>query len=154
MNGYRVGAAAAATLVVTALSLLPAGPAEAGNRALGAPYAYTVGDDIARRMASIFRITAGLESATIVTYDRKSRTIVTEILGSAEEVEEAKREIEAFAQAIRERVAPYAKKHHGVVLADADVTLIFYNDTGEEPPYEIVRRENGAFVEPAPDRGD
>ena len=160
MSGTRFGRGAGTAAarfvfaVVAATTLAAAGTAEAGNARLSAPCAYTVGDDIARRMASIFRITGGLETATMVSYDRKSRTLVAEILGSTEDVEGAKREIEGFVGVVRERVAPYAKKQHGVALADTDVTLIFYNDTGDEAPYEIVRRENGAFVEPPAETGD
>lgn len=138
-----------------ALAFTLAAPrAEASNKRLSTPYSYTVGDHIAERMSAIFRITAGLESATMVSYDRKTHNLVAEILGSTEEIEGAKREIEGFVQAIKEQVAPYARKQHGIVLTDADVTLIYYNDTGDEPPYEIVRRENGVFVEPPPERGD
>ncbi|MEK7348016.1 MAG: hypothetical protein AABZ94_04025 [Candidatus Eisenbacteria bacterium] len=145
-----------AALVALAVSLFSgvAGPAEARNKRLSNPYTYTMGDDIAKRMAAIFRITAGLEPATMVSYDRKAHNLVAEILGSTEEIEGAKREIEGFVQAIRDGVAPYARKQHGIDLADTDVTLIYYNDTGDEPPYEIVRRENGVFVEPAPESGD
>lgn len=159
-NRFGKGAGTAAVLFFVAAALAALGVAgvadvaEAGNARLSAPCAYTVGDDIARRMASIFRITGGLETATMVSYDRKSRTLVAEILGSTEEVEGAKREIDGFVGVVRERVAPYAKKQHGVALADADVTFIFYNDTGEEAPYEIVRRENGSFVEPPAGAGD
>ena len=161
MNGNRFGRGTGTTavwIVLAAAALVAAfgaaGSAEAGNARLSTPCAYTVGDDIARRMASIFRITGGLETATMVSYDRKTRTLVAEILGSTEDVEGAKREIEGFLGVIRERVAPYAKKQHGVTLADTDVTLLFYNDTGDEPPYEIVRRENGAFVEPPAAAGE
>jgi len=145
---------AALAALAGALTIGAAEPAEARNKRLTQPYTYTVGDDIAMRMASIFRITAGLEPATMVTYDRKAYNLVAEILGSTEEVAGAKREIEGFVQAFRDGVAPYARKQHGIVLADTDVTLIYYNDTGDELPYEIVRRENGVYVEPAPESGD
>ena len=102
----------------------------------------------------MFRISGGLEPATMVSYDRKSHTLIAEILGSAENVQAAKGEILGFLQVIREGVAPYAKKQHGITLSDADVTLIFYISTGEEPPYEIVRRVDGAFVEPPAETGD
>ena len=127
--------------------------APASNARLSSPVTYTAGDDIAERMAAIFRVTAGLEPAALVYYDRKARNLVAEILGSTDDVEGAKREVEAFVAAFRDRVAPYALKQHGIRLSDKDVTLIYHNDTGDEPPYEVVRRENGAFVVPAPDPG-
>jgi len=130
------------------------GTAEARNKRLAAPYTYTMGDDIANRMAAIFRITAGLEPSVLVTYDRKAYNLVAEILGSTEAIDGAKREIEGFLQAFRDQVTPYARKRHGIVLSDADVTFIYYNDTGEVTPYEIVRRENGAYVEPATKSGN
>ena len=152
--GFGRRAAVVTIMLFGALFFISAAPAEASNKRLSNPYSYTVGDDIAERMTAIFRITAGLESATMVSYDRKRYNLVAEILGATEEVAGAKREIEGFVQAIREQVAPYARKQHGIELTDADVTLIYYNDTGDEPPYEIVRRENGIFVEPAPVSGD
>lgn len=149
-----LGRMATAAAILGALSVGAVAPAEAHNKRLSNPYTYTVGDDIAERMAAIFRITAGLESAAMVAYDRKSHNLVAEILGSTDEVEGAKQEIEGFVLAIRDGVAPYAKRQHGIELADTDVTLIYYNDTGDEPPYEIVRRENGVYVEPPPASGD
>jgi len=145
-------------LVLLILLALPATfrpeTAGASNGRLSSPVTYTVGDDVAERMAAIFRVTAGLEPAALVYYDRKARNLVAEILGSTDDVEGAKREIEAFVQAIRERVAPYALKQHGVRLSDKDVTLVYHNDTGDEPPYEVVRRENGVFAVPATEPGE
>ncbi len=145
-------------LVLLILLALPATfrpeTAGASNKRLSSPVTYTVGDDVAERMAAIFRVTAGLEPAALVYYDRKARNLVAEILGSTDDVEGAKREIEAFVQAIRERVAPYALKQHGVRLSDKDVTLVYHNDTGDEPPYEVVRRENGVFAVPATEPGE
>ena len=157
MTGNRFWRVAAALTVLgfgATGSLGATGAAHASNSRLSTPYSYTVGDDIAQRMSSIFRVTAGLESEAVVSYDRKSRNLIAEILGSADEVEGAKRELDGFVQTIRERVAPYARKQHGITLADSDVTLIYYNDAGDEMPYEIVRRENGTFVEPPPGNGD
>ena len=158
MSGNRFGrawaAGAATTAFLAAVVLFAANGADAANRRLSEPCTYTVGDDIARRMASMFRLSGGLESATMVSYDRRTHTLVAEILGSTEDLVAAKREIEGFVQVFREGVAPYAKKQYGISLADKDVTLIFYNDTGDEMPYEIVRRENGAFVEPPAETGD
>jgi hypothetical protein len=141
-------------LAVVAALTSPPSPAPAANARLSSPVTYTAGDDVAERMAAIFRVTAGLEPAALVYYDRKARNLVAEILGSTDDVEGAKREIEAFVLAIRDRVAPYALKQHGIRLSDKDVTLIYHNDTGDEPPYEVVRRENGTFVVPAPEPGE
>ena len=159
MTGNRFGRAGTVAMalwmaLLAAVVFGGASGAEAGNKRLSQPCTYTVGDDIARRMASMFRISGGLEPATMVSYDRKTHTLVAEILGSAENVQAAKGEILGFLQVIREGVAPYAKKHHGITLSDTDVTLIFFINTGEEPPYEIVRREAGVFVEPKPETGD
>jgi hypothetical protein len=154
MNRNRLWRTAALAALAAALLTAAAGTAEARNKRLTAPYTYTMGDDIAERMAVIFRVTAGLEPAAIVTYDRKSYTLVAEILGSTEEVDGAKREVEGFLQAFRDAVVPYARKQHGIVLSDPDVTFIYSTDTGDEAPYEIVRRENGIWVEPVPESGD
>ena len=120
----------------------------AHNAKLNTPYPYTVGDDIARRMQGIFRIVAGLEGATLVYYDRESKNVVAEIIGSAEAMDGAKREIEGFVEAIRAGVVSYTKKRHKIDLTDNDVTLIYYNDGDEDVPIEIVRRENGEYVIP------
>jgi hypothetical protein len=149
MNQFPRTAQTLALAVLALLSFAAAPPpAGANNPKLSTAYTYTVGDDIADRMRSIFRITAGLESGTLVYYDRKDRNIVTEIIGSAADSPGAQREIEAFVAAIRDKVVGYAKRVHDLPLSDLDVTLIYYNDSGEEPPYEVVRRENGKFVVP------
>ncbi len=143
-------AAAAPWILGAAASWILAAPtpADAHNPKLDSRYAYTVGDDIAWRMEGIFRITAGLEEATLVYYDRSQRNIVAEILGGADDVEGAKREISAFVEAIQQGVVGYAKKRHKIDLTDKDVTLIYYVDTDQGTPVEVVRREDGEYVVP------
>ena len=120
------------------------------SKLLSTPYPYLAGDDIAHRMGFLFRVTAGLAPAAIVDYDRKAKTIVVEIIGTAEKADGAKREIEAFGAVIKDRIVPYAKERHGITLEDRDVTLIYFNDGGEgATPYEIVRRQEGKYVTPA-----
>ena len=121
-------------------------PARTGNPKLSTPYPYLAGDDIARRMGGVFRTTAGLSPTTLIDYDRKTKTIVVEIIGSGAEADGAKREIEAFVAVIHDRIAPYAKERHGFVLGDRDVTLIYYNDGDEDTPYEVARRQDGKYV--------
>ena len=133
-------------LALVAIPLL----ARAGNPKLSTAYPYLAGDDIARRMGGVFRVSAGLAPGTLVDYDRQTKTITVEITGSAEDVEGAKREIEAFAGTIRERIAPYAKARHGLSLDERDVTLIYFNDGGEGTPYEVVRRKDGKYLVPPP----
>src|SRR5512147_773917 len=118
----------ALTMAVTVAPFL----ARANNPKLSTAYPYLVGDDIAHRMGSVFRVTAGLPTTAFTDYDRKARVLTVEITGSAEGVDGAKREIEAFAATIRERIAPYAKERHGIALDDRDVTLIYVNDGGDE----------------------
>ena len=125
--------------------------AHANNPKLSTHYPYLVGDDIAQRMGGVFRVTAGLTPGTIVSYDRKERTVTVEIIGASEEVEGAKREIEALVTVVRDRIVGYAKQRHGVTLADRDVTFIYLNDGGEATPYELVRRQDGKYlVAPTP----
>jgi hypothetical protein len=125
-------------------------PPPRANASLSSPYPYLTGDDIAHRMGFLFRVTAGLAPAALVDYDRKAKTIVVEIIGSAEKTDGAKREIEAFTATIKDRIVPYAKERHGMTLEDRDVTLIYFNDGGEgATPYEIVRRQEGKYVTPA-----
>jgi hypothetical protein len=97
------------------------------------------------------RRTGGLD---LVYYDRKEQNIVTYVVGSAEDVPGAKRELEAFVSAVREYVVPYAKGQHGMEMTDKDVTLIYYNDGGDSSPYEVVRRENGVYKTAPPPSGD
>ena len=133
------------------LILGAAAPASASNPRLSSRYVYTIGDDIARRMQGIFRVTAGLEEATLVYYDRETHNVVAEILGATDDVAEAKSEIEGFVVAIQEGVVGYAKKQHKIDLTDRDVTLIYYVDSDEGVPAEVVRRVDGQFVEPKGD---
>jgi len=140
--------ACAAVLLAAAGLLLAAPAARAHNRDLSKPCEYTVGDAIAARAQSIFRNLAGLEAPTLVYYDRDASNIVVEIEGATEELEGARREIEGFIEAIRENVAVYARRRHGIVLTEMDVTLIYFNETDEDGPIEIVRREDGRFVVP------
>ena len=79
---------------------------------------------------------------------------MTYVVGSAEDVPGAKRELEAFVSAVREYVVPYAKGQHGMEMTDKDVTLIYYNDGGDSSPYEVVRRENGVYKTAPPPSGD
>lgn len=128
--------------------------AGASNPKLSSPYPYLAGDDIAHRMGFLFRVTAGLTPAALVDYDRKAKIITVEIIGSAEQVDGAKREIEAFMATIRDRIVPYAKDRHGITLEDRDVTLIYFNDGGDGAPYELVRRQDGKYVTPARETGE
>ena len=147
----RAGRPASGALALGAAAALMVGisaPAAAHNTKLSSPYIYTIGDDIARRMQGIFRITAGLEEATLVYYDRKSHNVVAEIIGGTDDVEAAKREIKAFVDAIQEGVVGYAKKRHKIDLTDKDVTLIYYVDSDQDLPEEVVRREEGEYVVP------
>ena len=142
----------AARIVAAALVLLAitATYACAQKKSLSHPYAYLVGDDVATRMSGILRVVAGLEASTLVYYDRKDGRIVANVVGSASDVPGAERELDSFLQAVRQFVFPYAKRQHGLDLSDTDVTLVYYNDGGEGgAPYEVVRRENGAY-KPAP----
>jgi len=134
----------AAGLAVLSLSAA-AVPAEGGNKRLSQSYSYMVGDDIATRTAGFFRVVAGLEASTLVYYDRKEQNIVSYIVGSAEDVAAAKRELEGFVSAVKEYVLPYAKSQHGIALSENDVTLIYFNDGGDGSPFELVRRENGQY---------
>lgn len=127
------------------LTLIPL-LALAGNVKLSTHYPYLVGDDIAFRMGGVFRVTAGLTPGTLISYDRKRRTVTVEIIGTSEEVDGAKREIEALASVVTERIVPYAKERHGVTLADRDVTFIYMNDGGEATPFELVRRQDGKYI--------
>jgi hypothetical protein len=137
-----------------ALSIAAAvGPAESANKRLSQSYSYTVGDDVATRTGGLFRVVAGLEASTLVYYDRKAQNIVSYIVGSAADVEAAKREIEGFVRAVKEYVLPYAKSH-GIALTENDVTLIYFNDGGDGSPFEMVRRENGQYKAAAEPPGD
>ena len=122
--------------------------ATANNPRLDSRYEYTVGDDVAQRTASIFRITAGIEEPTLVYYDRENHDVVAEIIGSTDNVEAAKREVDALVDVIRANVVGYAKKHHKLDLTDNDVTLIYYVDSDQGVPVEVVRREKGKYVVP------
>jgi hypothetical protein len=122
--------------------------ATAHNPKLSSKYEYTVGDDIAQRTASIFRITAGIEEPTLVYYDRNKHDIVAEIIGNTDDVEGAKREIDALVDVIRDEVVGYARKQHGLDLTDNDMTLIYYVDSDQGSPEEVVRRERGQFIVP------
>jgi hypothetical protein len=146
------GGIAAAIAAVAAFGV--PGSAWASNADLAKKYDYTVGDAIAYRMEEIFRVTAGLEAATLVYYDRETQDIVAEILGGCDDVEGAKREVEGYVDAIRENVIGYAKKRHGLTLTDRDITLIYYCDSDEGAPAEVVRRENGVYVTPPDDSGN
>lgn len=141
-------------LTVAAAAALHVSPAAARNGRLSTPYTYTVGDDIALRMEAVFRMTAGLENPATVCYDRKTQNLVTDIFGGTDDPDGAKREIEGYLAAVRDQVAPYAQKRHGITLNDTDVTFVYFNDTGDEPPYEVIRREAGQFVEPTQADGD
>jgi len=148
---------ATAALVLLSAAWLVGGiapPARADNKKLSEAYAYTVGDDIADRMGGLFNVVAGLEASTLVYYDRKAQNIVTYVVGSAEDVPGAKRELEAFVSAVKDYVVPYAKGAHDLVITDKDVTLIYYNDGGDASPYEVVRRENGVYKVPPPSSED
>jgi len=150
----RRGAPALVVALVSAAALFLAAPtAGAHNPDLQKSYTYTVGDAIAARMQGIFRVVAGLEASVLVYYDRDTRNIVAEIVGGTDDIEGAKREVGFFVEAIRVGVAPYAKKRHGITLTDQDVTLIYYNAPDEDRPFEVLRRENGAFVLPREDDG-
>jgi len=105
--------------------------ATANNPKLDSRYEYTVGDDVAQRTASIFRITAGIEEPTLVYYDRQNHDVVAEIIGNTDNVEAAKREVDALVDVIRQNVVGYAKKQHRLDLTDNDVTLV------EMPPPEM-----------------
>ena len=122
--------------------------ATANNPRLDSRYEYTVGDDVAQRTASIFRITAGIEEPTLVYYDRDTHDIVAEIIGSTDNVEAAKREVDALVDVIRANVVGYAKKQHRLDLTDNDVTLIYYVDSDQGVPLEVVRREKGKYIVP------
>ncbi|MBI4364276.1 MAG: hypothetical protein HY568_02505 [Candidatus Latescibacteria bacterium] len=135
--------------IAAALILTAASEVAAHNPKLSSPYVYTIGDDIARRVRGIFRVVAGLEETTLVYYDREHHLIVAEIIGSTDDVEEAKREIAAFVDAIQEGVVGYAKKQHKIDLTDKDITLIYYVDSDQGTPAEVVRREEGRFVIPS-----
>ncbi len=132
---------------IAALSIA-AMPAEAASKGLSQSYSYMVGDDVAARTGGLFRVVAGLEASTLVYYDRKEQNIVSYIVGSAEDIDGAKREIEGFVSAVKEYVLPYAKSRHGIDLSENDVTLIYFNDGGDGSPYEMVRRENGKYKTP------
>ena len=138
---------------IAALSIAAAVPAQAASKRLSQSYSYMVGDDIAARTGGLFRVVAGLEASTLVYYDRKDQNVVAYIVGSAEDVAGAKREIEAFVSAVKEYVLPYAESRHGISLTENDVTLIYMNDGGDGSPYEMVRRENGKFRTPAEPAG-
>lgn len=143
--GRSIAARSIATGFVALAVTVGALPAEGGNKRLSQSYSYTVGDDVATRTAGLFRVVAGLEASTLVYYDRKEQNIVSYIVGSAEDVAAAKREIEGFVSAVKEYVLPYAKSQHGIDLSENDVTLIYFNDGGDGPPFELVRRENGQY---------
>ena|SRR2546426_2287601 len=129
-------------------SLSVAGTAAARNPKLSSKYEYTIGDDIAQRMAGILRVAAGLEEAPLVYYDREKLNIVAEIVGSTDNVEGAKHDIEGLVDVIQSDVVGYARKRHHVELTDKDVTLIYYVDSDQGTPEEVVRREEGQFVLP------
>jgi hypothetical protein len=141
--------AALAGVTLSACSSEKNAPATAGIEGLSQPYTYTVGDDIASRMSGFFRVVAGLEASTQVYYDHKSGHIVADVVGSATDVDGAKRELESFLVAVRGYIAAYAKSQHGITLTAKDVTLIYHNDGGEGAPYEVVRWEDGVY-KPAP----
>lgn len=122
--------------------------AAAHNPKLSSKYEYTVGDDIAQRMAGILRVTAGIEETPLVYYDREKQSIVAGLFGSTDNVEGAKRDLETLVEVIQTEVAGYAKKRHHVDLTDKDVTLIYYVDSDQGTPEEVVRREEGRFVVP------
>ena len=144
MNTRRILVAA----LVVGIAVAVACTATAHNPKLNSKYEYTIGDDIAQRTASIFRITAGIEEPTLVYYDRQNHDIVAEVIGNTDNVEGAKREIQGLVDVIQSDVVGYAKKQHQLDLTDNDMTLIYYVDSDQGVPEEVVRRENGKFVVP------
>jgi len=147
MNTRRILVAA----LVVGIAVAVACTATAHNPKLNSKYEYTIGDDIAQRTASIFRITAGIEEPTLVYYDRQNHDIVAEVIGNTDNVEGAKREIQGLVDVIQSDVVGYAKKQHQLDLTDNDMTLIYYVDSDQGAPEEVVRREEGRFVVPKDD---
>ncbi|TMQ60701.1 MAG: hypothetical protein E6K76_01520 [Candidatus Eisenbacteria bacterium] len=135
-----------ASLLLGLLSL--AGTAAARNPKMSSKYEYTIGDDIAQRTAGILRLSASLEEAPLVYYDREKQNVVAEIVGSTDNVEGAKHDIEGLVDVIQSEVVAYARKRHHLELTDKDVTLIYYVDSDQGTPEELVRREEGQFVVP------
>ncbi|HMI31306.1 MAG TPA: hypothetical protein VK527_06165 [Candidatus Limnocylindrales bacterium] len=146
MNEKRVFIAA--LILAAALAACAACTATAHNPGLNSKYEYTVGDDIAQRLGGIFRITGGIEQPALVYYDRDKHDIVAEIIGSTDNVEGAKREIGALVEVIQGEAVSYAKKRHSLDLTSDDVTLIYYVDSDQGVPVEVVRREGGKFLVP------
>ncbi|HYQ95691.1 MAG TPA: hypothetical protein VER38_01620 [Candidatus Eisenbacteria bacterium] len=138
-----------ATLVLGFVSVVCT--AAANNPKLASKYEYAIGDDIALRMAGILRISAGIEETPLVYYDREKQSVVAELFGTTDNVEGAKRDLEALVEVIQGEVAGYARRHHHVELTDKDVTLIYYVDSDQGTPEEVVRREAGRFVAPKED---
>src|SRR3989442_12431011 len=141
-------------VLVAALSLgfvSVASTEAAPNPKLSSKCEYTVGDDIAQRMAGGLRVAAGIEETPLVYYDREKQRVVAELFGSTDKVEEAKRDLGGLVEVIQTEVAGYAKRHHHVDLTDMDVTLIYYVDSDQGAPEEVVRREEGRFVVPKDD---
>lgn len=150
----QIAAPMIAVGIAALLLVAGAGPAQASNKRLSQNYSYTMGDDIASRVGGLFNVVAGLEASTLVYYDRKAQNIVTYIVGSADEVAGAKREIEAFVSAVTEYLVPFAKTQYGIDMSEKDITLIYYNDGGDSSPFEVVRRENGQYKVPPAPQGD
>ena len=146
----RLATALAAALVLAWMAAPSTAPAY--NKSLTKSYPYTIGDDIAARAAGIFDVVAGLQASTLAYYDRKGHNVITYVVGTAQDTLGAKREIDAFVQAVREFLVPYAKSQHAVEMSDKDVTLVYYNDGGDGAPFEVIRRENGAFKVPPPEK--
>jgi len=74
--------------------------------------------------------------------------VVAEIIGNTDNVEGAKREIDAIVDVIKANVLDYAKRQHSIDLTDSDLTLIYYVDSDQGVPEEVVRREMGQFIVP------
>ena len=122
----RTATAGFAVFVFAATAL----PAEGSNKRLSQSYAYTVGDDVAERVGGLFRVVAGLEASTLVYYDRKEQNVVSYIVGSAEDINGAKREIEAF-RGIDFKKAPPLKGYVSTLPRDAAEVILEAQD--EDP---------------------
>jgi hypothetical protein len=114
-----------------------------GAEQLSRPYNPTVGEIIA---ADLFQVLVGMrpiDSFTMVSYDKGSRTIVLSILGTESSVDRAKRSIEELRAKAVDPLLYRVEVAHGIRLEDADISIRYLNRTQEYR--EVVRREGGKY---------
>jgi len=142
MRGFVIPALAALNVALVSTMALTA-DAQRPTNALNKTYAVTLGQMVAASTTTILQTLHTIDAPMMAMFNGEKIEIW--VLGSRSSPDGARETLENFQDKAWPRLVPMIQALYNIKLSDRQVTVVYRNR--EQDNIEVIRRENGQYVE-------